>query len=432
MGITISQLRARQVLDSRGNPTIEVDATLAGGASGRALVPSGASTGSHEAIELRDGGTRWMGKGVQGAVASVHGALSDAVVGQEFPSQVELDAALVAADGTEDRGRLGANAILGVSLAAAHATAAQEGIPLWQLVQRLAGADEVWMPVPMLNVINGGEHANNALDVQEFMIMPHGLSDFSAALEAAVATYHTLRGLIDAQGMSTAVGDEGGFAPEVASTTHALDLLVEAITRAGFEPGREVAIALDVAATELHDGMTYALAGERRSLGAEALVDWYAELVDAYPIVSIEDGMAEDDWDGWVQLTERIGSRVQVVGDDLFVTNVGRLERGIEHAAATAILIKPNQVGTLSETLAAMSRAAGAQMASIVSHRSGETEDATIADLAVGTGCGQIKTGAPCRSDRVAKYNQLLRIEQQLGDAARLAVPFADTVESHA
>jgi enolase len=422
---TIRRVHARQVLDSRGNPTVEVDVQLEGGAFGRAAVPSGASTGTHEAVELRDGGDRWMGKGVTRAVANVNGEIAAALAGVDAEDHAAIDRRMIELDGTPNKGRLGANAILGTSLALARALAAAEQLEVWQWLRRAYSIQEpATLPVPMLNVINGGEHANNAIDVQEFMVVPHGFETFTEALHAAVRTFHQLKREIDSRGLSTAVGDEGGFAPDLGSNVEALDLLVEAIGAAGYEPGTQVSIALDVAATELYRDGSYHLPGDSAVLDADGIVSMYESWMDRAPIVSIEDGTSEDDWDGWKLSTERLGSRVQLVGDDLFVTNPERLQRGIDSGVANAMLVKVNQIGSLSETIAAMRLGAASGYANVMSHRSGETEDAIIADLAVGTGCGQVKTGAPSRSDRVAKYNQLLRIEEQLGDEAAYARPF--------
>jgi enolase len=412
---SIDVVVGRQVLDSRGNPTVEVVVLLESGAAGRAMVPSGASTGRFEAVELRDGGDFWGGKGVSTAVANVNGELAAAVRGLEASDQRTVDRALLDADGTDDKGRLGANAILGVSLAVAHAAADEAGVALYRYV---GGTNSHVLPVPMLNVINGGEHADNNVDIQEFMFMPVGAASFSEALRWGVECYHTLRGVLSSRGLATAVGDEGGFAPNLGSNEEAVQLLVEAIGAAGFNPGSDVALALDVASTEFFADGSYELAGEGRSLSSGAMVDYLAGLSGRYPIVSIEDGMAEDDWDGWVALTEAVGDSVQLVGDDLFVTNTERLQRGIDSGVANSILVKVNQIGTLTETLEAIELATANGYTAVVSHRSGETEDTTIADLAVATNCGQIKTGAPARSDRVAKYNQLLRIEEDLGEAA--------------
>ena len=412
----ISHVAAREVLDSRGNPTVEVDVTLASGATGRAIVPSGASTGAHEATELRDGGTRFKGKGVLNAVANVNSEIKTALVGSDASDQVAIDNTLCELDGTPNKSRLGANAILGASLATAHASAADRKLPLFQSI---GGDDACVLPVPMMNVLNGGVHADNNVDLQEFMIMPIGASSFSEGLRWGVETYHTLKSLLHDRKLATAVGDEGGFAPNLASNEDAIAILVDAIEAAGFKPGVDIAIALDPAMSELYKDGNYHLAGEGQIFSSEQLVAWWTMLVNKYPIVSIEDGMAEDDWAGWSSLTKALGSRVQLVGDDLFVTNVKRLQRGIDEHVANSVLIKVNQIGTLTETLNTIALARNNRYTSVMSHRSGETEDATIADLAVATNCGQIKTGAPARSDRVAKYNQLLRIEQRLGNNAK-------------
>ncbi len=411
----IEQVIGREVLDSRGNPTVEVEVVLDTGASGRAIVPSGASTGTFEAVELRDGGDRYRGKGVLAAVGSVIGEIADFLEGFDALDQRSIDLAMIDADGTPNKGRLGANAILGVSLATARAAADELELPLFRYV---GGANAHVLPVPMMNVVNGGVHADNSVDLQEFMIMPVGAASFSEALRWGVETYHCLAGVLHQRGLSTAVGDEGGFAPNLASNEEAVRILVEAIEAAGRVPGDEIAIAMDPAASEFYHDGAYVLAGEGRTLSSEEMVAYYVDLVDRYPIVSLEDGMAEDDWDGWASLTSAIGSRVQLVGDDLFVTNEERLQRGIDSGTANAILIKVNQIGSLTETLDTMALATRNSYACVMSHRSGETEDTTIADLAVATNCGQIKTGAPARSDRVAKYNQLLRIEEQVGESA--------------
>ena len=412
----IDSVHARQIFDSRGNPTVEVEVRLKSGAGGRAAVPSGASTGEFEATELRDGGAAFKGKGVTRAVANVDGEIASAVAGLDASDQAALDAALIELDGTPNKSRLGANAILGVSLAAAHAQAAEEGLPLWRY---LGGEQACILPVPMMNVLNGGVHADNRVDFQEFMIVPSGAGSFSQCLQIGVEVYHALKGTLHERGLSTAVGDEGGFAPDLASNEDALKMLVEGIAAAGYTPGEDVSIALDPAASEIFSGGSYVLAAEGRSLSSAEMADYWADLASRYPIVSLEDGMDEEDWDGWKMLTDRIGEGIQLVGDDLFVTNTERLSRGIEMGVANSILIKVNQIGTLTETLQAIAMARDAGYTAVMSHRSGETEDVTIADLAVATGCGQIKTGAPSRSDRVAKYNQLLRIEEQLGDRAR-------------
>jgi enolase len=408
----IERVHARQILDSRGNPTVEVEVALRSGARGHAAVPSGASTGEFEASELRDGGERWLGKGVTRAVGNVDGEIARAVVGMDASDQQALDHALIVLDGTPNKSRLGANAILGVSLAAAHAQAAEEGMPLWRYV---GGEGARILPVPMLNVLNGGAHADNKVDFQEFMIVPCGAESFSECLRVGSEVFHALKRTLHERSLSTAVGDEGGFAPDLSSNEQALQMLIAGIQAAGYRPGEDVAIALDPATSELYRDGAYVLEHEGRTLSAGELADYWADLASRYPIVSIEDGMDEQDWDGWKTLTERVGARVQLVGDDLFVTNTERLKRGIDSGVANSILIKVNQIGTLTETLAAIRMARAAGYTAVMSHRSGETEDVTIADLAVATGCGQIKTGAPSRSDRVAKYNQLLRIEEQLG-----------------
>ena len=412
---TIEVVSGRQVLDSRGNPTVEVDVILDSGASGRAIVPSGASTGMFEAVELRDGGDAWGGKGVTTAVANVNGELAAAVRGMDAYDQRAVDRALCDADGTDDKGRLGANAILGLSLATARAAASDADAPLFRYV---GGANAHVLPVPMLNVLNGGEHADNNVDLQEFMLMPVGATSFSEGLRWGVECYHVLKGVLSDRGLSTSVGDEGGFAPNLGSNEEAVQLLVEAVERAGLTPGEDMALALDAASTEFFSDGAYHLAGEGRTLAPDEMAAYLADLADRYPIVSIEDGMAEEDWEGWATLYGLVGDRVQLVGDDLFVTNVERLQRGIQLGVANSILVKVNQIGTLTETLEAVEMANANGWTAVMSHRSGETEDTTIADLAVATNCGQIKTGAPARSDRVAKYNQLLRIEEMLGEAA--------------
>ncbi len=414
----IVSVHARQILDSRGNPTVEVEVALGSGAHGRAAVPSGASTGEFEATELRDGGDAYGGKGVTRAVANVDGEIAKAVIDMEASDQAALDGALIALDGTPNKSRLGANAILGVSLAAAQAQAAEDGLPLWRY---LGGEDAHVLPVPMMNVLNGGVHADNRVDFQEFMVVPCGASSFSQCLRMGAEVYHALKGTLHERGLATAVGDEGGFAPDLQSNEDALKMLVEGIQAAGYTPGEDIAIALDPAASEIYKDGSYVLEDEGRTLSADEMVDYWADIVSRYPIVSLEDGMDEEDWDGWKTLTDRLSSKLQLVGDDIFVTNTERLSRGIELGVANSILIKVNQIGTLTETLEAIEMAAKAGYTSVMSHRSGETEDVTIADLAVATGCGQIKTGAPARSDRVAKYNQLLRIEGQLGDRATFA-----------
>jgi enolase len=414
----IERVHARQILDSRGNPTVEVDVTLTSGIMGRAAVPSGASTGEFEAVELRDGDDAFGGKGVARAVANVNGELASAVAGRDAHDQPGLDRTMIELDGTPNKARLGANAILGVSLATARAAAGDAGLPLWRF---LGGDSATVLPVPMMNVLNGGAHADNRVDFQEFMIVPIGAETFSQALRIGVEVFHALKATLHERGLATAVGDEGGFAPDLDSNQAALELLVDAIELAGRRPGEEVAIALDPAVSELHQDGQYEFAHERRTLPASELVQYWSDAVERFPIVSIEDGMDEEDWDGWELLTERLGGRIQLVGDDLFVTNADRLRRGIERGVANSILVKVNQIGTLTEALEAVETARSAGYAAVMSHRSGETEDTVIADLAVATGCGQIKTGAPSRSDRVAKYNQLLRIEEELG--ARASYP---------
>ena len=416
-GVTsINALTAREVLDSRGNPTIEVTCVLESGARGRAIVPSGASTGTFEAKELRDGDdARFGGKGVLRAVANVTGEIAEALEGRDAADQRGIDREMIDLDGTPDKSRLGANALLGSSLAVARAAAAGVGLPLFRYV---GGVDAHVLPVPQMNVLNGGVHADNNVDFQEFMIAPVGAASFSEALAWGAETYHCLKNVLHERGLSTAVGDEGGFAPDLARNEDALRMLLEAIERAGRSAGDEVAIALDPATTELwHDG-AYVLPGEGRTLSPDELVAYWVDIVDRYPVVSLEDPMAEDDWEGWAALTKAVGGKTQLVGDDIFVTNVDRLERGISLGVANALLVKVNQIGTLTETLLAIDTATRAGYASVISHRSGETEDTTIADLAVATNCGQIKAGAPARSDRVAKYNQLLRIEETLGETA--------------
>ena len=411
----IETVHARQILDSRGNPTVEVELALRSGAVGRAAVPSGASTGEFEATELRDGGEAYLGKGVTQAVTNVNTEIAQAIGGFDVLDQSGLDRALIELDGTPNKARLGANAILGVSLAAARAAAAEERQPLWRY---LGGEAARVLPVPMMNVLNGGAHADNSVDFQEFMVVPSGAATFSEGLRTGAEVFHHLKKTLAARGMSTAVGDEGGFAPDLESNEAALELLVEGIRSAGYEPGADVVIALDPATSEIHSEGRYNLASESRELSADEMAGYWGDLASRYPIVSIEDGMDEEDWDGWKSLTQLIGDRVQLVGDDLFVTNTDRLRRGIETGVGNSILIKVNQIGTLTETLAAIEMAREAGYTAVMSHRSGETEDTTIADLAVATGCGQIKTGAPSRSDRVAKYNQLLRIEEALGGDA--------------
>jgi enolase len=412
----IEHVHARQILDSRGNPTVEVELSVRSGAWGRAAVPSGASTGEFEATELRDGGSDWMGKGVTKAVENVNGEIATAVHGQDAASQAALDRMLISLDGTPNKSRLGANAMLAVSLAAAQASAAEQRLPLWRY---LGGETAHILPVPMMNVLNGGAHADNAVDFQEFMIVPVGARTYTEALRMGSEVFHHLKQTLHEEGHATSVGDEGGFAPDFQSNEQALEALMAGIRAAGYVPGDQVAVALDPAVSELYkDGEGYVLEHEGRTLSSEELGAYWADLCDRYPIISIEDGMDEEDWDGWSALTQRIGNRIQLVGDDLFVTNTQRLKRGIESGVANAILIKVNQIGTLTETFAAIRMAREAGYAAVMSHRSGETEDVTIADLAVATGCGQIKSGAPSRTDRVAKYNQLLRIEEALGPEA--------------
>ena len=413
---TIADVRAREVLDSRGNPTVEAEVALSDGTHGRAIVPSGASTGAHEASELRDGGARFAGKGVSKAVAHCRGPLKDAVAGLDVADLKQVDARLRAADGTPNLGRLGANAVLAVSLAAAHAAAAAAGAPLWRFLGERLGTTPWRLPVPLFNVLNGGAHADNGQDVQEIMVAPVGARTFAEALRAGAEVYAALKSLLKSRGATTAVGDEGGFAPRLGSNLAGIDVVAEAVGKAGYHLGKDVALALDVAATELYANGAYRFEG--RSIPAAELVTVYEGWLARHPIYSIEDGLAEDDWAGWELLTRRMGQRVQLVGDDLFVTQKARLERGIAGRVANAILVKPNQVGTLSDTLETMATAFGAGYGAVMSHRSGETEDTTIADLAVATGCGQIKTGAPCRSERVAKYNRLLRIEEAIGAGA--------------
>jgi enolase len=411
----IIDIIGREILDSRGNPTVEVDVILEDGAFGRAAVPSGASTGAHEAVELRDGGGRYRGKGVLKAVEAVNGELFDALVGLESEDQLAIDQAMRDLDGTENKSRLGADAILGVSLAIAKASAESCGLPLYRYI---GGPNAHVLPVPMMNIINGGEHADNPIDVQEFMIMPVNADSVRDAIRIGAEIFHELKSKLSAAGHNTNVGDEGGFAPNLNGTVDALDVIVEAIKSAGYEPGEDVYLALDAASTEFFKDGKYVLKGEGKSLDSAGLVDYYADLVAKYPIISIEDGMAEDDWEGWKMLTDRIGDKVQLVGDDLFVTNPARLADGIEKGVANSILVKVNQIGTLSETMKAVDMAHRASYTSVMSHRSGETEDATIADLAVAMNCGQIKTGSLARSDRLAKYNQLIRIEEELGASA--------------
>jgi enolase len=416
---TISNVHAREVLDSRGNPTVEVEVELTGGAVGMAIVPSGASTGEHEAHELRDGDARrYLGKGVRRALRNVVDVIGPELVGRDALSQTEIDRLIIGLDGTDNKAKLGANSILGVSMAVARAAANATGLPLWRY---LGGARARMLPTPMMNVLNGGQHADNGLEVQEFMVVPLGAASFSEALRAGVETFHALKALLKKQNLATSVGDEGGFAPRVASNEEALQLVVQAIEQAGYRPGHDIAVALDAASSEFYDKTTRRYTFDKRELDADGLIELYRKLCDKYPIVSIEDGCAEDDWDGWKKLTDTLGDRVQLVGDDLFVTNSARLQVGIEREVANAILIKVNQIGTVTETLEAMELARLNDYSCIVSHRSGETEDTFIADLAVATGSGQIKTGSASRSERIAKYNQLLRIEEELGDASLFA-----------
>jgi len=416
--VEIETIRARELLDSRGNPTIEVDCLLIDGAFGRAIVPSGASTGQFEAVELRDGGDRYVGKGVATAVANVNDTIAGEVAGMDATDQRAVDAVLLALDGSDDKSNLGANALLGVSLAVARAAAESRALPLYAY---LGGPNAHLLPVPMMNIVNGGSHADSNVDFQEFMIAPVGAPTFADALRMGAEVYHALKGVLKSSGLSTGLGDEGGFAPELGSNTAALDLIVEAIGNAGYTPGDDVALAMDVAASEFFDDGVYGLAGEGRELSSEEMVDLLSDLVDRFPIVSVEDGLDEEDWGAWQRLTARVGDRCQLVGDDLFVTNSERVRRGIAEGSANSVLVKVNQIGTLTETLDTMELAHRSGWTCMVSHRSGETEDTTIADLVVATNAGQIKSGAPARTDRVAKYNQLLRIEELLGDAARYA-----------
>ncbi|MEM6664530.1 MAG: phosphopyruvate hydratase [Pseudomonadota bacterium] len=412
---TIIDITGREILDSRGNPTVEVDVVLEDGSMGRAAVPSGASTGAHEAVELRDGGDRYKGKGVQKAVAAVNGEIAEALSGVDATQQRAIDEVMIDLDGTPNKGRIGANAILGVSLAAAKAAAEAATLPLYRYVGGVAART---LPVPMMNIINGGEHADNPIDIQEFMVMPVGAETMSEAVRMGSEIFHTLRAELKSAGLNTNVGDEGGFAPDIASTREALNFIVRSVEKAGFKPGDDVMLALDAASTEFFKDGKYDLAGENKVLSSTEMADYLAALVADYPIISIEDGMAEDDWAGWKDLTDKVGDKCQLVGDDLFVTNPARLSDGIKQGAANSILVKVNQIGTLSETLDAVNMAHKASFTAVMSHRSGETEDATIADLAVATNCGQIKTGSLARSDRLAKYNQLIRIEEELGAEA--------------
>ena len=415
----IESVYAREVLDSRGNPTVEVEVVLESGAEGRAIVPSGASTGAFEAVELRDGDKgRYLGKGVQNAVDNVNNIIAEELEGMESTDQPGIDALLIELDGTHNKGKLGANAILGVSMAVARASAEELGLPLFQYI---GGVNAKQLPVPMMNILNGGEHADNSVDVQEFMILPVGAPSFKEGLRMGAEVFHSLKKVLSERGLACGVGDEGGFAPNLGSNREALELIVEAIEKAGYEPGKDVMLGLDVAATEMYDKETklYDLKHEGKKLTAEQMVDLYEDWANNFPIITIEDGLDEEDWDGWKVLTERLGNKLQLVGDDLFVTNTERLERGIEAGVANSILIKVNQIGTITETLDAIEMAKRAGYTAVISHRSGETEDTTIADLAVAVNAGQIKTGAPSRTDRVAKYNQLLRIEEMVGDQAR-------------
>ena len=415
----ISSIHAREILDSRGNPTLEAEVTLVDGSFGRAMVPSGASTGSREAVELRDGDkARYLGKGVRNAVANVNTKIADALKGFDAADQRGLDEKLIALDGTPNKGRLGANALLGVSMANAHALAASRKLPLWK---HLAGERAPQLPVPMMNIVNGGAHADNNVDMQEFMVLPVGLPNFAEALRAGTEIFHALKSVLKGRGLSTAVGDEGGFAPNLKSNEEAIETILEAVNKSGYAIGKDIWLGLDVASSEFYKDGAYRLEGEGKVLGPEELIEFYADWCAKYPIITIEDGMAEGDWDGWKKLTERLGKTVQLVGDDLFVTNTSIFKQGVDKHIANAILIKVNQIGTLTETLDAIAMAEAANYASIISHRSGETEDTTIADLSVATSATQIKTGSLCRSDRVAKYNQLLRIEEALGTQARYA-----------
>jgi len=415
---TIIDVFAREIMDSRGNPTVEVEVVLEDGSVGRAAVPSGASTGAYEAVELRDGEDRYLGKGVLQAVDNVNEVIAEELIGYDATDQVEIDNLMIELDGTPNKGKLGANAILGVSLAVAKAAAISTGNYLFKY---LGGVNAKTLPVPMMNILNGGEHADNNVDIQEFMIMPVGANSFSEALRMCSEIYHNLKKVLNEKGLNTAIGDEGGFAPDLSSNEEAIEVIIEAVKRAGYKPGNDIMLALDVAATELYKDGKYVLEGEGKELTSEEMVDFYLELVEKYPIISIEDGLAEDDWDGWKMMTEKLGKKIQLVGDDLFVTNTERLVRGIQEKCGNSILIKVNQIGSLTETLDAIEMAKRAGFTAVVSHRSGETEDVTIADLVVAMNAGQIKTGAPARSERVAKYNQLLRIEEALGEAARYA-----------
>jgi enolase len=417
----IKHIIGREILDSRGNPTVEVDVILKDGSFGRAAVPSGASTGSHEAIELRDGGKRYGGKGVQKAVMNVNTFILKALKGKEF-NQKTLDDTMIKLDGTENKGKLGANAILGVSLAFAHAAAQSEGVALYKYFAKIAKTGKpISLPLPMMNILNGGKHAENSTDLQEFMVMPVGAKNFSHALQMGTEVFHALKKILHKRGLNTSVGDEGGFAPSLPSNESAIEVILEAVAAAGYKPGKDIAIAIDGAATELYKNGSYDLTSENRTLTSAEMVEFYANWLKKYPIVSIEDGFSEDDWEGWKLMTKNLGKKVQIVGDDLFVTNITRLQRGIDEKAGNSILIKLNQIGTVSETIDAIKMAHKAGMTAVVSHRSGETEDTTISHFVVGLGCGQIKTGSLCRSERVAKYNELLRIEETLGKKAVFA-----------
>lgn len=416
--VKIKEIVGREILDSRGNPTVEVDLYLEDGSFGRAAVPSGASTGSHEAVELRDGDSRYLGKGVENAVKHVNTSLREALVGNEF-SQTSLDTRMIELDGTENKSNFGANSILGISLAFAHASAKSQNIPLYAYFHQVAKlGNQLTLPVPMMNILNGGKHAENSTDLQEFMIMPVGAPSFKEALRYGAEVFHTLKKILAKKGLNTSVGDEGGFAPSLPSNESAVEIIVEAIEKAGFKPGKDICIAIDGATTEIYEDGKYQLKTEGRSLTSEEMVDFYGKWLEKFPIISIEDGFAEDDWTGYELFTQKLGDKVQIVGDDLFVTNIKRLKTGIEKKAGNSILIKLNQIGTVSETIEAIRMANEAGFTSVVSHRSGETEDTTIADFVVGLGTGQIKTGSLCRSERVCKYNQLLRIEQELGEKA--------------
>ncbi|AZO94150.1 phosphopyruvate hydratase [Halocella sp. SP3-1] len=415
---TIIDVFAREIMDSRGNPTVEVEVILGDGSMGRAAVPSGASTGAYEAVELRDGGDRYMGKGVLQAVENVNEVIAEELIGYDATDQVAIDKMMIELDGTKNKGKLGANAILGVSLAVAKAAAAALDSYLFKY---LGGVNAKTLPVPMMNILNGGEHADNNVDIQEFMIMPVGATSFAEALRMCAEVYHNLKKVLQERDLSTGVGDEGGFAPNLASNEEAIQVIIDAVKKAGYEPGDDIMLALDVASTELYKDGKYILEGEGREMTADDMVNFYEEIVDKYPIISIEDGLAEDDWDGWKTMTDKLGDKVQLVGDDFFVTNTERLARGIEEGSSNSILIKVNQIGSLTETIEAIEMAKQAGYTAVVSHRSGETEDVTISDLVVAMNAGQIKTGAPARSERVAKYNQLLRIEEALGEAAQYA-----------